>query len=50
MYMRLTAINAQPLACKLIFGDKTPGVFKRSMARMVARAENMDMWTIMGFS
>jgi hypothetical protein len=48
--MQLTAINAQPLACKLIFGDKTPGLFKRSMTRMVARAENMGMWTIMGVS
>jgi hypothetical protein len=50
VYMTLTAINAKPGACKLIYGDKTPGTFKRSLTRMVAKAENMDMWTIMGFS
>lgn len=48
--MTLTAINVKPLACKLIYGDKTPGTFKRALTRAVADAAHMDMFTIIGVS
>jgi hypothetical protein len=46
VFMTLQAINVKPLACKLIYGDKTPGTFKRALTRMVADAQHMDMYTI----
>ena len=49
VFMTLTAVNVKPAACKLIYGDKTAGVFRRAMTRMRADAEHTDMYAIVGF-
>lgn len=46
--MTLQAVNVKPGVCKLIYGDKTSGVFKRAMTRMRADVEHMDMYAIVG--